>query len=325
MLNLFYQEPEGDRWLPYDRYPRRVVRRIVRGPQRPGGQERVFLNLRAGLDRLGQKYRVNDYRYARRNPGDLACIIGKPFVLDKMDWKNPILFGASIYSHPLDDPDLLERRAIRKILVPGEWMRRMCEPYWGDTVMSWPVGIDTELWKPQETGKDIDVLLYDKVLWNRDEAENSLIQPIRAALREKNCSVLELRYGSYREDEFQAALRRSKAMVFLCEHETQGIAYQQALSSGVPIFAWDAGGPWRDPSYYPHKIVFEPVTPVPYWDERCGMKFADAREFAARWDEFQEGVESNCFAPRDYILENLTLEKCAGRYVSIAQSAGANI
>lgn len=325
VLNLFYEEPEGDRWLPYDRYPRRAIRRIVRGPRRPGGQERVFLNLRAGLDRLGIGYRVNDYRHARRNPGELACIIGKPFVLDRMEWKNPILFGAAVYSHPLDDPDLLTRRPVKKILVPGEWMRRMCEPYWGDAVTAWPVGIDTDLWQPARASRDIDVLLYDKVVWNREEREASLIDPIRAALREQGLSVREMRYGFYREAEFLAALKRTKAMIFLCEHETQGIAYQQALSCGVPIFAWDRGGPWQDPAYYPARVVFEPVTSVPYWDERCGMKFAGAEAFAAHWGEFWEGVQGGRFAPRDYILENLTLEKSARRYVSIAESLGAKI
>ena len=41
----------------------------------------------------------------------------------------------------------------------------------------------------------------------------------------------------YREEEYRAALNKCRAMVFLCEHETQGIAYQQALSCDVPIFA----------------------------------------------------------------------------------------
>jgi hypothetical protein len=109
-------------------------------------------------------------------------------------------------------------------------------------------------------------------------------------------------------------------MIFLCEHETQGIAYQQALSSDVPIFAWDRGGPWQDPSYYPHKVVFGPVTSVPYWDERCGMKFADVHAFRDKWEEFWDGIKSGRFAPRNYILENLTLEKCARRYIDIAES-----
>mgnify|MGYP003296622018 CR=1 FL=1 len=50
VLNLFYAEPDPDRWLPFDRYPRRLLRRLIRGKPRPGGQTRVFLNLMAGLD-----------------------------------------------------------------------------------------------------------------------------------------------------------------------------------------------------------------------------------------------------------------------------------
>ena len=77
-LNLFYEEPDPDRWLPFDRHPRRLIRQLVRGPDQPGGAMRVFLNLRAGLDRLGATYRVNDYRHIRGNPSELACVIGKP-------------------------------------------------------------------------------------------------------------------------------------------------------------------------------------------------------------------------------------------------------
>ena len=130
MLNIFYEEPDSDRWLPFDRYPRRFVRRLLRGPPQARGHGRVFLNLCAGLDRIGVRYRVNDYGYAGRNPGELACIIGKPQVLDKMDWKNPILFGAAVFSHPSDDPHLFERRPVKKILVPGAWTKELWKPFW---------------------------------------------------------------------------------------------------------------------------------------------------------------------------------------------------
>ncbi len=262
MLNIFYEEPDGDRWVPFDRYPRRVIRRAVRGKARPGGQMRVFLNLCAGLDRIGVRYRVNDYRYAKGNPGELACIIGKPCVLDKIDWKNPILFGAAIYSHPLDDPQLLQRLPIKKVLVPGPWMKEMCRPIWGDAVDAWPVGIDSESWQPliPSEQKDIDVLLYDKVHWEREHYASQLIDPIHTVLKKNGHSFVEIRYGSYREEDFHAALQRCKSMIYLSEHETQGIAYQQALSCGVPIMAWDRGGPWKDPAYFPDKVFFEPVS-----------------------------------------------------------------
>jgi len=316
MLNLFYKEPETDRWIFGDRYPRRMVRRILRGPRRPGGQERVFLNLKQGLDRLGVPYRDNDFSWAKRNPSAPVGIIGKPHVLDMMEWKNPILFGASIMSHPLDSPGLLDRRPIERVLVPGEWMRDMCEPYWGDKVQSWPVGIDTELWKYDSTPKEFDVLLYDKVMWEHDHYSNELLEPIRRTLKDFGLSFVEIRYGYYREEDFKMLLKRSRSMVFLCEHETQGIAYQQALSCGVPILAWDRGGFWQDPEFYPERVKYGPVSSVPYWDSRCGEKFSKLLEFEDALNRFWDGCSSGKYASRDYIVENLTLERAAQDYLA---------
>jgi hypothetical protein len=314
-LHLIYEEPNPDRWFPGDRHPRQLIRRIVRGPRQPSGQERVFINLKAGLDKIGVPYRQNDYAWARRNPSAPVGIVGKPFVLDRMDWRNPMLFGASVMSHPDADPGLLNRRPIRRILVPGEWMRRMFEARWGEKVKAWPVGIDTDLWSPQPGTKKHDVLFYDKVRWDHDRYERELIGPIRAALRERGLSFAEIRYGQYYEEDFRQLLAHSRTMIFLCEHETQGLAYQQALSCGVPIFAWDRGGFWQDPEYYPGKVRFGPVSSVPYWDERCGATFVSPEGFAVGFDRFLESVRADLYSPRDYIMENLTLDKCARAYL----------
>ena len=294
------------------------MRRIVRGPAKIGGQQRVFLNLCLGLDLLGIPYRTNDFRYARAHPREAVGIIGKPHVLYEMDWQNPILFGASVYSHPASDPDLLKRRPVKKILVPGEWMRRMWEPQFGPAVESWPVGIDTAAWTSATalpTPERQDILLYDKIRWKHDEHEASLIGPVRNALKKRGLPVSEIRYGFYREADFRARLDRCRAMIFLCEHETQGLAYQQALACGVPILAWDDEGMWRDPEFYPERVRFGPISSVPYWDARCGVKFRGPEELDAQLDEFLARLDRKEFAPRDYIVENLTLEACSRRYV----------
>jgi hypothetical protein len=325
-LNIFYEEPDEDRWLPFDRYVRRFVRRLVRGKPKVGGQKRVFLDLCAGLDRLGVSYRVNDYRYIQKHPEEIACIIGKPQVLDKILWKNPIIFGASVFSHPYEDLNLLQRLPVVKVLVPGEWMRKMWEPYYGSDVLSWPVGIDIDTWIPASLEvKDIDILLYDKVRWEHDRYENELITPIKNLLEQKGLTIANIRYGFYKEEEFRSLLNRSKAMIFLCEHETQGIAYQQTLACGVPILAWDRGGFWQDPSFFPDKVQFAPVSSVPYWDECCGVKFLDINEFPTKLEEFLDKLNSQEFTPRDYILENLTLETSAQSYIDIVKRVQSNI
>jgi hypothetical protein len=321
MLNLFYEEPDPDRWVPLDRYPRRLLRHLLRGRPRPGGQARVFLNLCAGLDRIGVPYRVNDYRFIRKHPGELACIVGKPCVLDKVKWENPILFGASGYSEPVTDPRLLERLPVRKVLVPGPWVETMCKPYWGTAVQAWPVGIHTDAWRPVgRAEKEFDVLLYDKIRWEHERFEHSLIETIRVTLRNRGRSFTEIRYGFYQENNFRKLLDRCRTMIFICEHETQGIAYQQALSCGVPILAWDRGGAWQDPAFYPRRIIFEPVSSVPYWDERCGLRFATTSEFEAMWDVFWDEFRNGNYDPRSYVMDNLTLEKCASEYLKITET-----
>jgi glycosyltransferase involved in cell wall biosynthesis len=287
---------------------------------------RVFLNLCSGLSRAGIPYRVNDYRYIRSHPEELACVIGKTHVLEKLQAPNPILFGAAVFSHPVEYPDFFQRYgSVRRILVPCEWMRRMWIKYFpSETVKVWPVGIDTDLWCPVEDKKGT-VLIYDKIRWEHEFHEGRLLNPIREALRNRGYSFREIRYGFYDEEAFRALLNESRAMIFLCEHETQGIAYQQALSSGVPILAWDRGGDWQDPSFYPHRVRHSPVTSVPYFDERCGERFRDLQELETRIDPFMTKAVSGLFEPREFIIENLTLEKCARDFANIAKKESGSV
>jgi glycosyltransferase involved in cell wall biosynthesis len=239
--------------------------------------------------------------------------------LNKLNWKNPILFGPAVYSHPCDDPNLFERLPVQKVLVSCEWFKAMyCQQWPSDRVEVWPAGIDTSVWEPStDIQKNIDILIYDKVRWEHDRYQQELIEPIRSQLSQHHLTSELIRYGFYREDDFQQLLRRSKAMIFLCEHETQGFAYLQALASGVPILAWDRGSFWQDPTYYPHHVQFQPVSSVPYWDDRCGVKFQSINDFPSKLDEFLTKLSHDQFAPRNYILNNLTLKKCAQRYVEI--------
>ena len=79
------------------------------------------------------------------------------------------------------------------------------------------------------------------------------------------------------------------------------------------------------PRVFPHKVQFEPVTSVPYWDDRCGLRFSTISEFECFWPRFWQNVNSGAFRPRDYILDNLALEDCARHYVSIVQRVAADI
>jgi glycosyltransferase involved in cell wall biosynthesis len=322
-LNLFYEEPDQDRWAPLDRYPRRIIRWALRGPMQPGGTRRVLLNLQAGLDRLGVPYRTNDYRHLREHPEELACVIGQPYVLTKIPMTTPILFGTSIYSHPNDDPDLPRRRPIRHVLVPCSWVQEMFAAVWPGITSVWPVGIDTERWAPSKrANKDVDVLIYDKIARHRARYMRTIIEPLLDELHRRRLSVKVLRYGSYREEQLHNLSRRARAMVYLSHHETQGLAAQQMLAANVPLFAWDRGGLWKDPKYSPHAVRFGPVTSVPFWDERCGIKFKGGMDLLPAFDRFWFGVEAGLYAPREMILEKFTLEERAKAYLEFVDTFG---
>lgn len=321
-LNLFYEQPsQRDRRFPFDRYLQKFKVFLRRGNS-PWGQMRLFLNLCDGLKKISVPYMVNNYEYIKRHPEEIACIVGKQTVLNKLQWKNPILYGPNVYDHPSDDPDLLQRLPIKQILVPSEWYRQMCEPAWGELVTVWASGIDTDKWTTPEphVEKDIDFLIYDKVLWEYEQRELDLVQPIRAALAARGLKFAEIRYDYYREDQFHSLLKRSRAMIFLSAHESLGFARLQAHSCAVPVLAWDPGGYWPDPDYYPHKVQFAPVSSVPYWDDRCGVRFQTIHEFSSKLTEFLDRLRSESFAPRDFVMEHFTLEKKARAYLEIVQN-----
>jgi glycosyltransferase involved in cell wall biosynthesis len=322
---LFYEEPEPDRWLPFDRYPRRVVRRLVRGKPQPGGVMRWFLNLRAGLDRLGVPYRVNDYRGLRRSPGAWAHVLGKPHVVEKIPAGHPIIYGPGVAAHPYES-NFWGRADIRLMLISCAWFKAMYDRDLPRPVPTavWPAGVDTDMWKPYDADhKTTDFLIYDKVRWEHDQYESSILQPIRDELKKRGLSFKEIRYGHYLEEEYRQLLPNVRAMIFLCEHETQGFAYLQALSCGAPIFAWDRGGFWQDPSMYPDRVQFAPVTSVPYFGPRCGVRFRDFAEFQALFPRFWEDVRNSRFQPREYVLENFDLAAQAQNYVELSVAAQA--
>ena len=103
-------------------------------------------------------------------------------------------------------------------------------------------------------------------------------------------------------------------MIFLCEHESQGLAYQECMSCDVPIIAWDQG--WcLDPDRFRWGMPEIPATSVPYFNATCGERFTSIEEFDVQLELFLERLRLKEYQPRDYILENLTLERCSGKFL----------
>jgi hypothetical protein len=321
-LCLYYvPEPEADRWIPGDRHWRPLVRRLVRGRPRPSGIDKVFLNLRAGLDRIGVEYVVNR-PFARLGASDMVGVLGRGRgSLAGYRAPNPIVAGVALMTHPSEWPTLCEEYPVVRYLQHSEWAAAVYRPYFGARCTVWPVGVDTDAWAPSaDAAKQTDFLIYEKFLWDVEAKRQSIVAPIRTALARRGLTSELLRYGTYEPADYAGALGRSRAMIFLSEHESQGIAYQECLASGLPILAWDQGA-CLDPNRFAWGQPHIPATSVPYWDERCGVRFEHVHEFEPRLDEVLEARRAGRFAPREFVLVRLTLERCAAHYMEIVDGA----
>lgn len=313
---FFRKPPPADRWFEGDHRWRAKVRRVIRGRDPIGGIQRVYLNLVKGLQRLGVPFLTN-IDYADIREGDRVGVIGAgPQCLDGYAKRNRVLAGVAVVEHPLQWPTLFEDRPVSQYVVHCDWVRAMYERHYGARVCTWAVGIDTEAWKPGRAERHNDVLIYDKVRWDGDRVRRALLAPLLETLQRSGLTYEMIRYGSYKEEDYRAALHRSKSMLFLCEHETQGLAYQEAMACNVPILAWDPGQ-WLDTWRFRYGETFVPATSVPFFDARCGLRFKTAVDFPETLGRFVEMARGGHFQPRDYVLENLTLEKCAKDYLRL--------
>ena len=316
---LFFQEPERDKWFKGDRYLKRLVKPAYSRMAHKAGVTGFavwYKLLVTSLRHSGYTVRTNDFRYARSNPRHPVGIIGYPIILKDWALPNPAILGPALFDHPKLAPSLMEDPRFRSYIVTCEWMLDVfSDSYPRHTLKLWNAGIDTEREWPNTAGnaKNVDILIYDKIRWQRERMVPELLDPIRRFAVEQGLTYEVLRYGKYAYADYKKALSRSRLMVFLCEHETQGMAYQEAMASNVPIVAWDPGW-WADPNRLRLGVGPIRTTSVPYFDRRCGTTFRTAAEFrrafASAWSNL------STFRPREFVEERLSLEQSARTYAS---------
>ena len=281
---------------------------------------RWFLLLVVALRRRNYTVRVNDFVMAKQNPGNPIGIVGHPYILDCWSLPNPAVLGPCMYDHPTLNPALMEDHRFKYYITTCEWLHDVFVPYYGEKCVLWHAGIDFEEWADAKTyNKDIDVLIYNKIRWNKEEMDRVILDPVVNTVKKNGLTYIILRYGSYSQDEYLRLLRRCRVMIFLCEHETQGMAYQEALASNVPVLAWDPGF-WNDPLYETLRSNPVPSTSVPHFSAECGERFRRIGEFANIFRVFWNHRDR--YKPRLFAQRELSLEKSADRYMNYYIAAG---
>ncbi|RYU91613.1 glycosyltransferase family 1 protein [Mucilaginibacter terrigena] len=321
-IHLYFRsQTVTDRFLPGDRYIIPALRKLIKG-SRVSGIEKVFINLCKGFDELRVNYDIN-LPFKKIQPDEPVVVLGNGMhALQGYHQPNPVIAGIGLMSHPSGWPNFFTDYPIAKYLQHSVWTNNIYLPYYGEgNCAIWPAGIDTDKWAPKAKAiKKHDILVYDKIMWDKNDTRKQLKAPILAKLNTLGLSYAEITYGDYKEAEYFEILQQSKGMIFLCEHESQGFACCEAMAMNVPVFAWNQGQ-WLDPNriaWGETEVV--PASSIPFFDERCGMEFKNPEDFEAKIDQFWHKLISNGFNPREYILENLTLKKSAQIMLDIINS-----
>lgn len=317
----FFKYPIGYKLIPGDRHVIRFFKRLL-NIKPINGAEKVFLNMCQGFDLLGIKY-TKSPPFANIKPNEPVIILGDELYNSKKfiagyDKPNPIIAGIGLMTHPSEWPELLQQYPVVKYLQHCEWANNLFISYYGEEVCEeWPAGVETDKWLPaNKAEKKFDILLYNKIRWDKAERYQSLRDPIINKLNELGLSYTEVVYGQYEEKDYFKLVKQSRAMIFMCEHETQGFALCEALSANVPVFAWDPGF-CQDPARFKWNQPVIKTTSIPFFDDSCGMSFTDTPDFMNKIDTFWQKVQQGNFSPRDYIVKNLSLKASAQKMLDI--------
>jgi hypothetical protein len=116
----------------------------------------------------------------------------------------------------------------------------------------------------------------------------------------------------YSESDYLNCLHNSKFGVWVGRHESQGFALEEALSCNVPLLVWDVKSMNQEYGYNYQDI---PATCIPYWDNRCGDSFKSISELPSVFNTFIRNLDN--YKPRDYILENLSMEQCEKKFIEV--------
>lgn len=179
-------------------------------------------------------------------------------------------------------------------------------------ITHFPFAVDTELFRPNyNINREYDCLVYIK------RRSNDLVNYTVSLLNQKGLKYRIFRYGSYNEEEYRGALLKTKFMITLDAHESQGFGLEEAMSSGVPLLVMDATSMYDEISngvtatyayLRPKKLI---ATSVPYWSDECGIKITDQSDLSTAVDRMMDQYMT--FTPRDYILRTLSDEVCMKR------------
>lgn len=265
---------------------------------RMSGPLKVIQNLCQSLEDCGVKYATNTEEYKHN-----FFLHWDPYqveVYKTIKNKESLLVGPQMWPFA---PEFKQLTEYGKVVAPSWWVKDKLEKYFNVTkCLTWPVAI----YKPETYHSVIqnDCLIYHK---NRTQED---LEYIKLLLSRRRLTYTQLQYGSYTQDDFKKALASVRFCVIIDNTESQGIAIQEMMAVGKPLFVWDINE-WD----YMGEQYKVPATSVPYWSDECGEKFYFVDELEETFERFYDRIDT--YNPRNLIDSELSYKSSMKKLLNI--------
>lgn len=294
-LNIFSPEI-------YKRLGRKIFNK-TRGPQA------VTASLCRGLDEIKYEYKLNPPT-TEITENDIVwvneSIEALRFAIKLKGGKNyRLIAGPNLIIVPEQSNGIISSAKIDIILQPSDWTKNFMaslKPDLDDKIKVWPAGVAMPILN--ESLKTNGLLVYLK-----DSRAERLLPEIRSSLQRQNRSFEIIKYNKFQQSEYFAKLGKSRALIYLGNSESQGLALQEAWARNIPTLVLNK-------EYFEYKKYKFPAEKIsaPYLNDQNGI-FFDTNNFEEKFLEFWSKLTS--FQPREYVLNNLSDKICAQKFLAI--------
>lgn len=288
---------------------KKILRLLLQKQRGPSG---VIASLLRGLSELKYKYQVNPNESEIKG----ASCIWVNESIEALSWAiahkkegQLLVVGPNLVVSPLEHNSLICNQKINVILQPSLWTKELMEnqkPELKDKILIWPAGV--QIPKQNYRQKNIDVLIFIK-----NQLDPSPFSRILKYLESHNLNYEIITYGRFKQKEYFNKLEHSKALLYISDSESQGLAIQEAWARNVPTLVYNRG------YYHFKKLYFESEKiSAPYLSDECGMFFT-MPNFEANFSNFFSRLKH--FSPRSYVERELSDLASAQKFINIVTRA----
>ena len=235
----------------------------------------------------------------------------------------PINFSKIIYGPGIDFKDVVRYCKNNKdkninIDMLSEWnknlIKKIC-PESKANFMSLPFPVNVDKFKP-DNKENKAFIYFNSVEIYRLQFAINLIKKLNI-----NCKIFSYE-KKYDEQDYLNYIKSSRFGIWVGRHESQGFAFQEALSCDCPLFVLDINSmkdeccnrhyyPWRNTEISYDKLK---ATAASYWSDECGLLCENLKYNNLDYNRLENDFKIflskiNSYNPRKFILENLTTKQ----------------